>query len=227
MHLQDSLTKTPPASEDSPITSVEQPSQQFVVGEGGHALHSAGRILLGRGNVLLACLFAAGIGCVYLLRLSGGPQIASAQQRINESQVNTVLAAISAPGGGKDTSAASVVAAFYTQASQRQLPLEALGANPFIYQPPPAKVLAPAATQPAMSQETSAKSTAQMLETQMQAAKTLTLQSVLTGASGATAVISNNLLAEGQTIRGWTISKILSKEVLLTWKEQTFVLKMR
>jgi hypothetical protein len=78
-----------------------------------------------------------------------------------------------------------------------------------------------------MSQETSAKSTAQMLETQMQAAKTLTLQSVLTGASGATAVISNNLLAEGQTIRGWTISKILSKEVLLTWKEQTFVLKMR
>lgn len=226
MHLQDSLTKTMPAGEDATPKSVEQPAQQFSVGEGGQTFHSAGRIIFGKGNILLACLFAAGIGCVYLLRLSGGPQTASAQQQMNESQVNAVLAAISAPAGAKDTSAASVVAAFYMQASQRQLPLADLHANPFIYQPPPTKVLAPATTQPVVSQET-AKNTAQVLETQMQAAKTLTLQSVLTGAAGATAVISNNLLMEGQTIRGWTISKIGPKEVLLTWKEQTFVLKMR
>ncbi len=226
MHPQDAVTKTTPAGEEAPAKIAEQPSQQFVAGEGGPTLHSVGRIIFGKGNVLLACLFAAGIGCVYLLRLSGGPQTASAQQQINESQVNAVLTAISAPGG-KDTSAASVVAAFYTQASQRQLPLEALGANPFIYQPPQAKTIAPAATQPVISESVAAKNTAQALDTQIQAAKALTLQSVLTGAAGATAVISNNLLTEGQTIRGWTISKIGSKEVVLTWKEQTFVLKMR
>jgi hypothetical protein len=164
---------------------------------------------------------------VYLLRLSGGPQIASAQQQINESQVNAVLTAIGSSTAGKDASAAAVVAAFYTQASQRQLPLGSLGANPFIYQPGQAKVLAIVTTRPAITEEASAKNTAQALETQIQAAKGLTLQSVLTGAAGATAVISNNLLTEGQTIRGWTISKILSKEVQLTWKDQTYVLKMR
>jgi hypothetical protein len=225
MHAQDAITKTT-AGEESPVKSAPQSSRQFVVGEGGQGVHSAGGIIFGKGNLLLACLFAAGIGCVYLLRLGGGPQTASAQQQINESQVNAVLTAIGA-AGAKDTSAASVVAAFYTQASQRQLPLDALGANPFIYQASQAKVLSPAATQPAVSEEASAKNTAQALETQLQAAKALTLQSVLTGAAGATAVISNNLLTEGQTIRGWTISKICAKEVMLTWKDQTFVLKMR
>jgi hypothetical protein len=227
MHLQDALTKTTPAGDDSAARSAEQPSQQFVAGEGGQTLRSARRIIFGKGNLLLACLFAAGIGCVYLLRLSGGPQTASAQQQINESQVNAVLTAMGAPNGAKGASAATVVAAFYTQASQRQLPLAALGSNPFIYQPSQAKVMTPATTKPAISDEASAKNTAQALESQMQAARTLTLQSVLTGAAGATAVISNNLLTEGQTIRGWTISKIGFKEVVLTWKDQTFVLKMR
>jgi len=49
---------------------------------------------------------------------------------------------------------------------------------------------------------------------------------VLSGSSGRFATISNNLLTEGQTISGWTVSKIIPGEVVLTWRDQTHVLKM-
>jgi hypothetical protein len=215
------------AEGDAAPTQTVEAGGQFTTG-GGRSLQSIGRSVLGKGNLLLACLFAAGIGCIYLLRLGGGPQIASAQQQMNQSQVDSVLTAIGSPAGAKDVSASSVVAAFYTQASQRQLPLDGLAINPFVYQPPPSKPMTPSSTtQPAAADDLAGKSAAQALEVQMQAAKSLTLQSVLMGKGGATAVISNNLLTEGQTIRGWTISRIGAKEVVLTWKEQSYTLKMR
>ena len=39
-------------------------------------------------------------------------------------------------------------------------------------------------------------------------------------------MISNNLLTEGQVIRGWTIVKIQPESVTLKWKDQTVELKM-
>jgi len=68
---------------------------------------------------------------------------------------------------------------------------------------------------------------AKELSEAMVAVRDLRLQSVLIGKSGATAIISNNLLSEGQTIQGWTVSKIQAREVLLVWKDQKFVLKMQ
>ena len=220
MHSQD--LKMPEGDEFG-----EQPASQAAFGSGeGTSLQGLGHKLLIKGNLLLACLFAAGIGCVYLLSLRGGPQVANAQQESNELQVNAALAAMNMPESAKGASAASVVESFYTQASQRQLPMDSLKGNPFIFQMPQAKVIVPAApaSQPVVIEEVNAaKESSQMLT----AAKALTLQSVLTGTGGATAMISNNLLTEGQTIHGWTISKIGHKDVLLTWKDQTFVLKLR
>jgi len=53
----------------------------------------------------------------------------------------------------------------------------------------------------------------------------LRLQSVLVGRQTA-AMVSNNLLTTGQTINGWTVSRIEPREVELTWKDQKYVLEL-
>ncbi|HOF19416.1 MAG TPA: hypothetical protein PK082_10945, partial [Phycisphaerae bacterium] len=63
-------------------------------------------------------------------------------------------------------------------------------------------------------------------EQALDAVRQLTLQSVLVGTHGATAMVSNNLLTEGQTISGWKVEKIRPDEVVLTWKNQKHVLRI-
>ena len=52
------------------------------------------------------------------------------------------------------------------------------------------------------------------------------LQSILFGEQ-TVAVISNNLLTEGQQIDGWTVTQIRRRSVTLKWKDKTFVLEMQ
>ena len=56
--------------------------------------------------------------------------------------------------------------------------------------------------------------------------KPLVLQSVLMGTRNASAMISGNLLAEGENIQGWTLQEINPRYVVLTWKEHKHVLKL-
>jgi hypothetical protein len=60
------------------------------------------------------------------------------------------------------------------------------------------------------------------------AVKGFKLQSVLMGAnpSDNLAMVSNNLLAVGQEIAGWTVRKIEPQRVTLSWRDQEHVLEM-
>jgi len=179
------------------------------------------------GNLFLVVLFAAGLAALYVLRLRAAPAQASAEQLRVQSQVDTALTKLSdfrlaarkPTDGGPD-----VADVFYFEARHRQIPLAQLRGNPFVFVAPSPKThpLAPLKPGP---QETSGEETEQLSEA-MAAVKALTLQSVLTGEHGATVMISNNLLTEGQKIRGWTVEAIRSRQVVLSWQGHSYVLRM-
>lgn len=194
----------------------------------GQARLSVGAIgSFSKGNLVLVGLFAASIACVYLLSLRSTPAAASAEQRRTELHVESALSLLARPNptdAEKSRRAQAVLDAFYCQAAQRQIPLEKLSGNPFVFKPPgePASPAAEPPTAPPGPENPRDEDLSEALT----AVGQLTLQSVLTGSSGATAMISNNILSEGQTIRGWTIISIKPREVLLKWNDQRYVLKM-
>lgn len=179
------------------------------------------------GNLLLIALFAAALGALYLLRLRATPAQASAEQLRVQSEVDAALTNLSNVrlAAREPTDGAPDVAdVFYFEAEHRQIPLSELRGNPFVFVAPSPKTypLVPLKTG---AQETN-KEEAQQLSEALAAVKTLRLQSVLTGEHGATAMISNNLLTEGQKIRGWTVESIRSRQVVLIWQGHTYVLRM-
>jgi len=179
-----------------------------------------------KGNLGLMVMFAVGIGCVYLLSLRKGPAAASADQQTAELQVDDALTRLGKsgltplPGQAK---ASSLVNTFYLQAKQRQIPLDQLARNPFTFtQPGPIEPVVKKVEKEPVEEDKAG----QALEEAVAEARLLSLQSILSGSAGATAMISNNLLTEGQKIGSWTLSKIRSNDVVLTWKEHEYVLKM-
>jgi hypothetical protein len=179
-----------------------------------------------QGNLILVVLFAAGVACVYLLSLRGGPAKALAKQEADEIRVTSALAELQAETEKRGVPAGSAMAlvdTFYYETCQRQVPLERLAGNPFEFEPPGGEEVALDAqtdgTQPALPKATRASEA-------LEAVKQLHLQSVVAGPSGAAAMISNTLLCEGQVICGWTVTKINPQSVLLTWQDQTYELKM-
>lgn len=184
--------------------------------------------LANKGNLLLASVLIAGLVAVYLLSLRKGPEPAAAsqQQQAVETNVDSALKRLEqlAAGNPDDrNSAAALVKTFCADASQFQVPVDQLAGNPFVFKmptpPPPGN---PGAGTPTPVVQGELRELSQA----MGAVKKLSLQSVLMGSPRATATISNNLLAEGQKICGWTVSKILPREVVLTWKDRTYVLTM-
>lgn len=185
-------------------------------GKQGRSLNTA--------NLMLVALFASGIAGLYLLSISTGPREASADETTMAAQVDAALTQLSSSATSKkDTE--MIVDTFYYEARQRQIPMSEMQRNPFVYQKPEEEI------KPAIYQneeKTVAEDPYQNQEADQALAtvRKLNLQSVLTGSHGATAMISNNLLCEGQVINGWMVKQIGSREVVLTWKELTYVLKM-
>jgi hypothetical protein len=183
---------------------------------------------LKQGNLLLAVLFVAGIGCVYMLSLRHGPARASAQQKDQELKVESALtqlrvsSARAATGGSVDTGV--LVDTFYYETRQRQIPADEMPGNPFEFKLPADNQPVPVAGRAGESESNAVG--ARRLSEAVNAVRQLKLQSILMGANGATAMISNNLLSEGQTIAGWTVKKIESRQVVLTWNDQTYELRM-
>ena len=179
----------------------------------------------GGGNLLLVGLFAAGIACVYFLSLRGGPTKASAEQVAAESKVDIALQQLDlVAGAGERDKAQAVVDAFYYEAKQRQIPLADLKRNAFVFEPAGRTGISRAnPADPSFKRpDPSAVAQSEALD----AVRRLRLQSVMAGPRGATAMVSNNLLAEGQSINGWTVVKIKPTEVVLQWNDQQYVLKM-
>jgi hypothetical protein len=184
-----------------------------------------------KGNLVLAGLFVAGIATVYLMSLRHGPTKASAEVNTTEAQVDTALSMLSkASATSVDrTKAKEVVNSFYYAAKQRQIPLGRLAGNPFVRAVrPPAPTTRPVEAVKPLTPNEEDMARDKALSEALLAARSLRLQSVLIGSSRrATAIISNNLLTEDQMIQGWTVAKITPREVLLTWKDQKYVLKMQ
>ena len=177
-----------------------------------------------RGNMLLIALFAAGLLGVYLLSLRGGPAKASAQQLQAQRQVDEALRSMSVVANGDDRSAKSIVDTFYQEAKLRQIPLKKLKVNPFVFR---LNVMNDSVTPTPANPSGLSVPTLDDPSSVIEAVKQLSLQTILSGADGkAKAMISNNLLSEGQGIAGWTISKINPRDVVLTWKDQTYTLKL-
>jgi transposase len=126
----------------------------------------------------------------------------------------------------RSATASSVINRFYYEARQRQVPPEQLVGNPFrmvLPQALPPPVELQAAPHPA-----SPDPEAQALAEAEDNIRDLTLQSVLIGSSGATAIISNNqILTVGQNVRGWTVVEIAPKQVVLQWKSHRHIMTMK
>ncbi|HAU36609.1 MAG TPA: hypothetical protein DCX07_02690 [Phycisphaerales bacterium] len=199
---------------------------EFEAAGGDHAAKTAHpRHAVSKGNLMLLGLFISGLVAVYLMSLRTGPQEATAEQQTAQKQVDLALAQfLATPASNAQRNlAASVVDNFYSDTRQRQIPRDQLRSNPFEYRAPASRQVAVAATADD-APPPEPKDLAQ--EQAMEAVRQLTLQSVLVGSHGATAMVSNNLLTEGQTISGWKVEKIRPDEVVLTWKNQKHVLRI-
>lgn len=187
---------------------------------------SSGTVFV-RENLLLLAMPAIAAAVLYVLSLRGGPAAASAQQLQNELQVESAISTLSAAADVNKVKTQSILENFYHEAKQRQIPIDRLKGNPFIFKMPGSNKPAVTAAKPAETPSASVPMDTD-LAAAMSAVQQLTLQLVLSGASGrSSATISNNLLTEGQTISGWTVSKIGQTEVTLTWRDQTYVLKTK
>ena len=196
----------------------------------------AHRLPVSGGNLLMGGMFAAAVACVYLLSLRGGPAVASAQQQQAESRVDALVSRLSDLSISKadiPNDATAVVNSFYFDVKKRQVPLENLLGNPFVFQTfqseftPPQTPLAAAVASPGLSDRPgNGEASGEELEHMKQAAESLKLQSVLVGPRGAMAMISTNLLAKGQNIHGWTVSQIHPHAVVLTWADQEHTLRI-
>ncbi len=172
-------------------------------------------------NVLLAVVFVAGVGSLYLLSRGGTPEVASADQKLAELRVDSALPQLLKLSAKSDR-AMEVVNTFYYQAKQRQIPMSNLKSNPFVFRPPwPLK----ATTLPKGTPRPAAK-VEKKPQQELEDVKKLVLQSVLVGSREPMAMISNNLLTEGQKISGWTVTRIEPRKVTLTWQDKTYVLQM-
>ncbi len=180
------------------------------------------------GNMLIVAVFAASLIGLYIYSISRGPKEASAKEQLVEAQVDNAILTLKALSqtSPKSNSATRMVEAFYYEAKQRQVPLEKLNGNPFIFIPPePVEPAEPEVKEFDKTPEPNAQE--KELADAMAEVKKLKLQSVMVGSSSAIAMISNNLLSVGQEISGWTVTSIAPRKVVLSWKDQKYVLELQ
>ncbi len=182
--------------------------------------------VLSRNNLVLAGLFAAGIVVIALLHFKAGPQSAAAASAASDSQMDTLLAALTqVKNDCRSATASTVINRFYYEARQRQVPPDQLAGNPFcMVLPAAAPVFSPVRDAPPAD---APDPEAQALAEAQANIRDLELQSVLTGSAGSTAVVSNNVLTVGQKIRGWTVVEIAPRQVVLEWKSHRHILTMK
>ncbi len=178
-----------------------------------------------KSNLILVVMFVAGIATVYLLSLRSGPRKASAQQIEVERKVDIALEAMKVLPS-KRGEAKNLINTFYYEMQQRQIPISHLKGNPFTFLPPDTPVPKLDSRAPdKVVDHSPAPDAKKERDDALKAAGELKLESVLMG-TRTMAMISNNLLARGQQISGWTIVEIRSREVVLKWRGETYVLKM-
>jgi len=189
-------------------------------------LRTARSPFLTTGNLMLLAMFAAGIVGLYVLSRRNGPSSALAAQNLAHAKVEAALDVLgAAPTEAeveRQSGARAMVNEFYTAARQRQVDKRDLRGNPFVFRG--VRPAAPKPVQPKKPAEPVNK-VPEELRQAMAAVEGLRLQSILCG-NQTTALISSNLVTVGQTIRGWTVTRISPRQVELTWKDKKHVLEI-
>ncbi len=176
-------------------------------------------------NLVLVGLFAFGLVALYVMGMTGRPQEASADQQVKDATDEAVLAQFQKVQNSNswDNEISAVIDTIYLEATQRQIPLEMLNGNPFVYIPSGSA----GSRMQGRNFSGGLDGVPTDLSTAMAMARSLRLQSVLAGSSGQNrALINGKMVAEGQIIRGWTVLSIEGRTVILQWRDQTFELPM-
>lgn len=201
---------------DDPLQSMNQPNSRKRYG-------ALSRV---KGNVVLVIMAAASTGAVGLLAVRSRPQAASAEETQAGMRLEATIAMLDGPVPGKDVATGTITRAFYCDSPRRQIPMTALTGNPFVFRTPRPKA---ATTRPSASNSRSANRPNGGNDTLLRAMRDvnkLKLDSVLVGPRGPVAMISDNLLAQGQKVSGWTVSQIHPLEVVLTWRNRKRILRI-
>jgi len=176
-----------------------------------------------RSTVMMGVMFLGGIVWVVFvsrqLDTVGNPP----QDAINKSLVSAGLIdmeRLSMTAKNRQGKTKTMKRVIYSQARHRQIPLECLKENPFMFLPLQKNTPLPEPeTQPAATEEPPPDPEPAPKIDDLQ------LQSIMVGGNSC-AMISGNLVTDGQCIRGWTVVEIKDDRVILQWKDQKCVLKM-
>jgi hypothetical protein len=216
-YFGDSLNSAGGAGEGEFTDFVEQRAFEPEAGVAG-----AGKMKISRANLLLIGLFAAGIGFVWFLSQRNGPTQASAQDQAMEAQVNQFISQVESGDPVVDEQGQEIIQIFYRDLTRRQVPLEQLRVNPFVFARPAGEDAGPA--EPT---ETEAELARRRRIRQLQdEARRLSLQSIMSSSRGATAIVDNELVRQGQSLGSFTVESITAETVVLRWEDQTFTLRM-
>jgi len=185
-----------------------------------------------RANIVLAGLFIAGGITVYVLSLHKGPAQASADEKLIETNVDSAILRLnSSPVVGPEARSAAnltrgLLKSFSEQIIDSQVPLSKLPKDPFVFVRPASSIAEDPIPDSKPKKPTKTPEEITYAEA-MEKLKKLTLQSVMMGSGQyRVAIISNNLLTVGQKIDGFTVKRIDSEEVVLTWKGSDYSLEM-
>jgi len=188
---------------------------------------------MARANVFMGALFIGAAALVYGLALRKGPsRAAAAMDRAVQADVDNAIrrfasdAWLSPRTARPGMRASMLLRSFHEQVRRRQIPLEELAKDPFEFVPPPPMQPVkkpPARTTPAPTVARPAEPTKAEVRERF---KKLRLQAVQKGHKGAIAIISNNLVTEGQMIDCFKVVRIGAEAVVLDWQGQQYVLKL-
>lgn len=181
-----------------------------------------------KNNAVLVAMTAVSIGVIGFLAVNSRPQAASASQTRSSMEIVATIAMLEGPPRATDAKAGEIAQIFYCDVKRRQIPFAALSGNPFVFNAPelPEESTGqPDTTNGTARRRSSVKESARVALL-MQAVRKFTLDSVLVGPNGQVAIISGNLVAKGQKIGKWTVSEIRATEVVLTWHNRKYALKL-
>ncbi|MFW6155332.1 MAG: hypothetical protein ACOC95_08955 [Planctomycetota bacterium] len=174
---------------------------------------------ISRSTIAMGVMFCAGVGIIIALSSTADPQPAAASNTMVEKQVEKFLAHTEAREDNTDSE--GLIEQFYSYASRRQIPPEALRTTPF--------------ARSDMRQSPTpggAETRARVASTQKRAAlkrefETLSLQGIMTTANGATAIINGQFVTTGAAIGSFTVTAIHADRVDLTCEQIDFTLTVQ
>ncbi len=224
----DQAGETPDAPID-PLAGDFVEQQQFE-----RAAGSAGRPKLNRSTLILVGVFLAGAGAVAFLAMRGGPKEATASDKDLELKVEQFIARDTAKkvAGTTKTKAddladtRKVVDEFYNFASRRQVPLDNLKSNPFVFGDGEEEST-PAEDNTRAAKRAAAEAAAKRKKALAAELAKLTLQSVMGGRRGNTAIINNNFVAINDSLGSFVVKSISGRSVELAAGETTFTLSLK